>query len=117
MRLSSLRISSSLLSLCWLGSGGKEQRRHEQVKRKFPSKSLLASFAAIEGSEVVDCNLLALLDISQCMDGVPSDVLVLAFPGVVVTGMIDTTCIKEDTPFSWSEPHSQKNIREYQPLI
>jgi hypothetical protein len=59
----------------------------------------LAGFAAVEDPEVVDRDLLALLDISQRMDGVPLDVLVPAFLGVVVVGMIDTACIKENTPF------------------
>jgi hypothetical protein len=33
------------------------------------------------------------------MDGVPLDTIVLALLGVVVIGMVNTTCIKEDTPF------------------
>ena len=55
--------------------------------------------AAIEDPKVVNCDLLALLNISQCMDGVPFDVLVPDFLGVVVARMINTTCIKKNTPF------------------
>jgi hypothetical protein len=67
----------------------------------------LAGFAAVEDPEVVNCDLLALLDISQCMDGVPLDVLVPAFLGVDVAGMIDTTCIKENTSFPHIVPKGE----------
>ena len=35
------------------------------------------------------------------MDGVPFYVLVPAFLGVIIAGMIDMTCIKEHTPFPY----------------
>lgn len=38
------------------------------------------------------------------MDGVPFDVLVPAFLAIVVAGMINTTCIKEDTSFPYIVP-------------
>jgi hypothetical protein len=67
----------------------------------------LAGFAVVEDAKVVNCDLLALLDISQCMDGVPFDVLVPAFLGVVVAGMINTTCIKENTYFPHIVPKGE----------
>ncbi len=41
------------------------------------------------------------------MDGVPFDVLVLAFLGVVIVGMINTTCIKENTYFPHIVPKGE----------
>jgi hypothetical protein len=83
-----------LALIWWQGA-----KRTQADKCEFSSKSLLARVAAVEDSEVVNCDLLALLDISQYMDGVLFDVLVPAFLGVVVARMINTTCIKKNTPF------------------
>jgi hypothetical protein len=41
------------------------------------------------------------------MDGVPFNVLVPAFLGVVVAGMFNTTCIKENTHFPHIVPHGE----------
>ncbi len=68
-------------------------------KRKFSLKSFLAVSAAVKDSEVVNYNLLTFLDISQCIDGVPLNTIVLALLGVVVIGIVNTIYIKEDTPF------------------
>ena len=55
-------------------------------------------FTAIKDSEVVNCNLLAFLNISQCIDSVLNTIN-LAFLGVIIVGMINTTCFKKGTPF------------------
>jgi hypothetical protein len=72
----------------------------------------LAGFTAVEDPEAVNYDLLALLNISQYIDGVPLDAIVPAFLGVIVTGMIDTTCIKEDTPFPHIVPKGE-SVRPY----
>ena len=75
-------------------------------KREFSSKSLLAGFA-VEDAEVVNCDLLAFLNVLQCMDGVPFNVLVPAFLGIIVVGIVNTACIEENTYFPYIVPKGE----------
>ena len=71
-------------------------------KGELASKSLLASFAVVEDAEIENCDLLAVLDVPFCMDSVSIDVLVPAFLGIVVAGVINAACIKKYPRF----PHT-----------
>ena len=76
-------------------------------KREFSSKSLLAGLAVVEDAEVVNCDLLAFLNVSQRIDGVPFDVLVPAFLGIIVVGIVNTACIEENTYFHYIVPKGE----------
>ncbi len=41
------------------------------------------------------------------MDGVPFNILVPAFLAIIIAGMINTTCIKEDTNFPYIVPKGE----------
>jgi len=68
-------------------------------KRELSLKRLLARPAVAKNSEVANRYLLSLLNISQCMDSVPLTIVVPEFLGVVVTQVLNTTCIEKDAPF------------------
>jgi hypothetical protein len=57
----------------------------------------LANFAAAVETQVVYRNLLTLSDVPQSVDGVPLYMLIPVFVCVVVAGMVDTTCLQEDS--------------------
>ena len=67
----------------------------------------MAGFAVVEDAEVVNCDLLAFLNVSQRIDGVPFDVLVPAFLGIIVVGIVNTACIEENTYFPHIVPKGE----------
>jgi hypothetical protein len=76
-------------------------------KRELSLKSLLAGFAAIKDPEIVNYNLGALLDIPQSIDNMPFNILILASLGVIIAGIINTICIKENAAFPYIVPKGE----------
>ena len=59
-------------------------------------------FLLIEDPEIEDCNFFIRFNISFCINDVAIGILVPAFLGVVMAGMIDATCINECSSFYWT---------------
>lgn len=56
----------------------------------------MADFAAAVETQVIYCDLLALGDVSQSVDGMSFDQLVPVFLCVVIAGVVDAAGFKED---------------------